>query len=59
MELWLQSATPKTIVCVKWDKECLNPGEPSLTKEKLLSSKWNPNKAMKGAWRQFFGENNA
>ena len=46
-------------VCVRWDKECLNPGEPSVTKEKILSSKWNPSKAMKGARRQNFGENDA
>ena len=51
--------TKNNCACVKWDKECLNPGEPSLNKEKLLSSKWNPSKAMKEAWRQFFGENDA
>ena len=44
-------------VCVKWNEECLNPGEPSVTKEKLLSSKWNPNRATKGVWRQYFGGN--
>ena len=43
-------------VYVKWSQGCLNPGEQSVTKEKLLSSKWNPGKATKGAWRQYFGE---
>ena len=41
----------------KWSQGCLNPGEQSVSKEKLLSSKWNPGKATKGAWRQYFGEN--
>ena len=44
-------------VYVKWSQGCLNPGEQSVTKEKLLSSKWNSGKATKGAWRQYFGEN--
>ena len=44
-------------VYIKWSQDCLNPGEQSVTKEKLLSSKWNPGKATKGAWRQYFGEN--
>ena len=42
-------------VCVKWNEEYLDPGEPSETKEKLLSSKWNPNKATTWARRQYFG----
>ena len=44
-------------VYVKWSQGCLNPGEQSVTKEKLLSSKWNLGKATKGAWRQYFSEN--
>ncbi len=40
-------------VSVKWSQGCLNLGEQSVTK----SSKWNPEKATKGAWRQYFGEN--
>ena len=43
-------------VYIKWSQDCLNPGEQSVTKEKLLSSKWNPGKATKGAWRQYFGK---
>ena len=46
-------------VCVRWHIEYLYPEEPSVTKEKLLWSKWNTSKAMKGAWRQYFGENDA
>jgi hypothetical protein len=37
-------------VYVKWSQGNLNPGVQSVTKEKLLSSKWNPGKATKGAW---------
>ena len=32
-------------VKVRWNQECLGQGEPDKTKEKLLVSKWNPNKA--------------
>ena len=42
-------------VKVRWNQECLGQGEPNITKEKLLASKWNPNKATKGAWREYFG----
>ena len=42
-------------VKVRWNQECLGQGEPKITKEKLLASKWNPNKAAKGAWREYFG----
>ena len=42
-------------VYVKWSQGFLNQGEQTVTKEKLLSSKWNPGK--QGAWRQDFGEN--
>jgi hypothetical protein len=44
-------------MCDKWSPKCLNPGGPSVTKEKLLSSKWNPRRATKGTWEQNFGEN--
>ena len=42
-------------VKVRWNQECLGQGEPDITKEKLLASKWKPNKAAKGAWREYFG----
>jgi hypothetical protein len=42
-------------VLVKWDRECLDPGGPKMTKEKLLVSRWNPKKAPKGSWREYFG----
>ena len=42
-------------VKVRWNQECLGQGEPNITKEKLLASNWNPNKAAKGAWREYFG----
>ena len=37
-------------VKVRWDQEqeCLGQGEPGITKEKLLASNWNPNKALNG-----------
>ncbi len=42
-------------VKVGWNHKCLGQGESEITKEKLLASKWNPNKAAKGAWREYFG----
>ena len=44
--------------CVKitWDERTLNVNDPKVTNEKLLESKWNPNTAVKGGWRQYFCE---
>jgi len=42
-------------VKVRWNQECLGQGEPDIIKEKLLASKWNPHKASKGTWREYFG----
>jgi hypothetical protein len=36
----------------RWDEECLRPGDCSTTQEKLLPTKWNPEQARKGAWRE-------
>jgi hypothetical protein len=42
-------------VMVRLNQECLDQGEPEITREKLLISKWNPSKASKGARRKYFG----
>ena len=42
-------------VKVRWNQECLGQGGPDITKQKLLASMWNPNKASKEAWREYFG----
>ncbi len=42
-------------VRIQWSQDCLGPDDPLSTKEKLLPSKWNPNKASKGVWREYFG----
>ena len=36
-------------VHIKWEKECLRKGDPAITQEKLLKSKWN--KHVIQAWR--------
>lgn len=41
------------VVKIKWDKESLRDGDPAVTKDKLLESKYNPEKPMKGAWREY------
>ena len=40
-------------VKVKWDCECLGDGDKEETREKLLPSKWNPDKPRNGAWREY------
>ena len=40
------------IVEVEWDKECLSDGDQKKSWEKLLSTKWNPEKPGNGVWRQ-------
>jgi len=41
------------IVKIKWDPESLCEGDKQVTNEKLLKTKWNPNKPKCGAWRQY------
>jgi hypothetical protein len=38
---------------IRWDEECLRPGDRSTTQERLLQTKWNPELARKGAWRDY------
>ena len=38
---------------IRWDEECLRPGDCSTTREKLLQTKWNPAQAKAGAWREY------
>ena len=40
-------------VQIKWDEDCLADGDKKVTREKLLVSKWNPDKPTKGAWRKY------
>jgi hypothetical protein len=38
---------------IRWDEECLRPGDRSTTRDKLLQTKWNPAQAKAGAWREY------
>ena len=38
---------------IKWDEDCLRPGDCSTTREKLLQTKWNLAQAKAGAWREY------
>ena len=38
---------------IRWDEECLRPGDRSTTRETLLQTKWNPAQAKAGAWREY------
>ena len=37
---------------VEWNKQCLEKGDPKKSWEKLMKTKWNPDKPVDGAWRQ-------
>jgi hypothetical protein len=39
---------------IRWSEDCLRPGDCSTTREKLLQTKWNPEQAKAGAWREYF-----
>ena len=39
---------------IRWSEDCLRPGDCSTTREKLLQTKWNPEQAKAGVWREFF-----
>ncbi len=38
---------------IRCSEECLRPGDCSATREKLLQTKWNPEQAKAGAWREY------
>jgi hypothetical protein len=38
---------------IRSDEECLRPGDCSTTPQKLLLTKWNPEQARRGAWREY------
>ncbi len=38
---------------IRWSKDCLRPKDCSTTREKLLQTKWNPEQAKAGAWREY------
>jgi len=40
------------IVKIEWNEKCLKEGDPTITKQKLLRTKWNPDKPSNGAWRE-------
>ena len=40
------------IVKVKWDDNCVNPGEQSITNEELRRKNWNPDTQVEGVWRE-------
>lgn len=40
------------IVAVKWEEECLKPGDMKVTTERLKKSKWNPTTHEHGSWRE-------
>ena len=37
---------------VKWDDNCVNPGEQSITNEELRRKNWNPDTQVEGVWRE-------
>ncbi len=37
----------------RWSEDCLRPGDCSTTRETLLQTKWNPEQAKKGTWREY------
>ena len=41
-------------VTIKWNKDSLGPNDSDTSREKLLPSKWNPQKAPRGSWREYF-----
>ena len=41
------------IVEIEWDKKRVAKGHKSVTRQKLAVTKWNPEKGVKGAWRQY------
>jgi hypothetical protein len=41
-------------VMIKWNKDSLGPNDADKSREKLLPSKWNPEKAPSGSWREYF-----
>ena len=43
----------KRVVEIQWIEENVSKHDLSVTKEKLLTTKWNPKNTMKGAWRQY------
>ena len=40
------------IVKIEWNEKCLKEGDPTITKQKLLRTKWNPGKPSNGPWRE-------
>ena len=40
------------IVRIEWNEKCLKKGDPTITKQKLMRTKWNPDKPGNGAWRE-------
>ena len=40
------------IVKIEWNGKYLKEGDPTITKQKLLRTKWNSDKPSNGAWRE-------
>ena len=40
------------VVEVKWEEECLKPGDIEVTTERLMKSKWNPTTHEHGSWSE-------
>ena len=40
------------IVEVEWNDKCLRDGDPKVTREKLVCTKWNPAEQTAGSWRE-------
>jgi hypothetical protein len=38
---------------IRWSNDCLRPRDCSTTRVKLLQTKWNPEQAKAGAWREY------
>ncbi len=45
----MRQTDTEAVVKIKWNKSCLQPGDPSVTKHVLKKSKWNPQ--AKDTWK--------
>ena len=44
------------IVDIEWDSSVVAAGEKSTTRQKLVQTKWNPDKAVAGGWREYIAK---
>jgi hypothetical protein len=52
VEIVSESKNKHIIVKIEWRDGCLKEGDPKVTKQKLLRTKWNTDNPTDGAWRE-------